>query len=156
VRATDPSGKALTFSIVNKPSWATFNAATGQLAGTPGAANVGAYTGIQISVTDGASSATLPTFAVSVTAAASTGSMTLTWAAPTQNSDGSALTDLRGFQIYYGNSATTLDQTVTLSTPGTLTYVVSGLKSGTWYFAIKALNSAGLESALSAVGSTTI
>src|SRR4029077_14332328 len=64
---TDPSGRTLTFSISNKPSWATFNTATGQLSGTPAAANVGTYTNILISVSDGVSNAALPAFAIAVT-----------------------------------------------------------------------------------------
>ena len=65
---TDPSGKTLTFSISNKPSWANFNAGTGQLSGTPTAANVGTYSNIMISVSDGTSSAALPAFTIAVTA----------------------------------------------------------------------------------------
>src|SRR4029077_15101773 len=64
---TDPSGRTLTFSISNKPSWATFNTATGQLSGTPAAANVGTYANILISVSDGISNAALPPFAIAVT-----------------------------------------------------------------------------------------
>ena len=52
--ASDPDGQALTFSIVNKPSWAAFNTSTGRLSGTPAAANAGTYSGIAISVSDGA------------------------------------------------------------------------------------------------------
>ena len=51
--AADPDGDALTFSITNRPTWATFNAATGQLAGTPAVASVGTYSNIVISVSDG-------------------------------------------------------------------------------------------------------
>ncbi|HXL16563.1 MAG TPA: putative Ig domain-containing protein, partial [Streptosporangiaceae bacterium] len=65
---TDPSGKTLTFSISNKPSWASFSTGTGQLSGTPAAANVGTYSNIVISVSDGTSSAALPAFAIAVTA----------------------------------------------------------------------------------------
>src|SRR5207244_6840741 len=65
---TDPSGKTLTFSISNKPSWANFNAGTGQLSGTPASANVGTYSNIMICVSDGTSSAALPAFAIAVTA----------------------------------------------------------------------------------------
>ena len=50
---TNPSGGTLTFSIQNKPTWLTFNTASGQLSGTPGAANVGTYSNIVISVSDG-------------------------------------------------------------------------------------------------------
>ena len=67
--ASDPDGQALTFSITNKPSWATFSASTGRLSGTPAAANVGSTSNIVISVTDGAASASLPAFAISVVAA---------------------------------------------------------------------------------------
>ena len=39
--ASDPEGNALTFSIQNQPSWANFNSGTGELFGTPVAANIG-------------------------------------------------------------------------------------------------------------------
>ncbi|MDA8139610.1 MAG: putative Ig domain-containing protein, partial [Desulfobacteraceae bacterium] len=41
-----------TFSITNKPAWATFSAITGALTGTPTLANVGTASGIVIRVTD--------------------------------------------------------------------------------------------------------
>lgn len=66
---TDPSGKTLTFSISNKPPWATFSTSTGQLSGTPAAVNVGTYFNIVISVSDGAQSASLGAFSITVTAA---------------------------------------------------------------------------------------
>src|SRR5207253_2652712 len=69
---TDPSGKTLTFSISNKPSWTSFSTSTGQLSGTPAAANVGTYSNILISLSDGTSSAALPAFAIAVTAPAPT------------------------------------------------------------------------------------
>ena len=56
------SSKALTFSITNKPAWATFDAATGLLTGTPSAADVGSNSGIVISVTEGSQAASLPAF----------------------------------------------------------------------------------------------
>ncbi|MDX1537089.1 DUF4347 domain-containing protein, partial [Arsukibacterium sp.] len=57
----------LTFSIANKPSWASFNTATGALTGTPGNSEVGVTSGIVISVSDGSLSAALPAFNLSVT-----------------------------------------------------------------------------------------
>jgi hypothetical protein len=65
---TDPSGGKLTFSIQNKPSWASFNTTTGALTGTPAASNVGSTSGIVISVSDGSASASLAAFAVTVNA----------------------------------------------------------------------------------------
>jgi hypothetical protein len=57
----------LTFSITNRPAWATFNTSTGRLSGTPTNAHVGTTTGIIISVSDGTASAALPAFNLTVT-----------------------------------------------------------------------------------------
>jgi large repetitive protein len=66
--ATDvDADTTLTFSIVNKPSWAAFNTATGALTGTPGNSDVGVTSGIVISVSDGSLSAALPAFNLEVT-----------------------------------------------------------------------------------------
>jgi hypothetical protein len=86
----------------------------------------------------------------------STGTATLSWQAPTTNTDGEALTDLSGYRIYYGTNASDLTQTVQLTGVGLQTYVIDDLGSGTWYFAIKAVTSTGVESALSDIVSKTI
>ena len=77
--ASDPDGNTLTFSIANKPSWATFNTGTGRLQGTPSAGDVGTTTGIVISVSDGRERVArgLQRHGHAV----ATGSATLTWAA---------------------------------------------------------------------------
>ena len=66
--AADADGDALTFSIQNKPSWASFNTSTGALAGTPTVANT-TYSNIRITVSDGKSSASTNVFSITVTAA---------------------------------------------------------------------------------------
>jgi hypothetical protein len=87
----------------------------------------------------------------------STGNATLSWTAPSENSDGSALTDLGGFKIYYGGALTQLTNSITLTNPGLLTYVVAELPIGTtYYFAVTAVTRTGVESAQSDVVSTTI
>jgi hypothetical protein len=48
------AGDTKTFSIINKPSWASFSASTGTLSGTPNNSNVGIYANIIITVTDSA------------------------------------------------------------------------------------------------------
>src|ERR1700674_4501039 len=85
-----------------------------------------------------------------------TGMATLSWQAPTTSTDGAALTDLSGYRIYYGLNADDLTQTVQLTRVGLQTYVIDDLGSGTWYFAIKAVTRAGVESALSEIVSKTI
>jgi Fibronectin type III domain len=81
---------------------------------------------------------------------------TLSWEAPTANTNGSALTDLAGYRIYYGTSPTQMNDSVQIKTTGVQTYVIDNLAAGTWYFAIMAVTSAGTESGLSNVVSLTI
>ena len=152
---TDPSGNPLTFSIENLPGWANFNAQTGNLSGTPGAGDVGNYANIVISVSDGTSAAALAAFSISVTQPAS-GSATVTWSAPTQNTNGTPLTNLAGFHIYYGTSSSNLNQSVQLANPALTSYTFNSLPSGTWYFSINDYTTAGVESAVSSVASTTV
>ncbi len=80
----------------------------------------------------------------------------MTWTAPTANTNGSALTDLAGYTIYYGTSPTSLTQSVDVPNAGATDHVVQGLNGGTWYFAVKAYTSAGLQSSYSTVISRTI
>jgi hypothetical protein len=151
----DADGDTLTYNIQNLPSWATFNSSTGRLSGTPQAAAAGVYSGIVISVTDTKDTVSLPAFAITVNAP-SNGSATLSWTPPSENTDGSTLSNLAGFRIQYGTSAAALTQTVQISNPGVVTYVVTGLNAGNWYFSIRAYNSSGAESANSNVVSKTI
>ena len=153
--AADPNGNPLTFSIQNPPSWASFNTQSGNLSGTPGSADAGTYSNIIISVSDGTSTASLAAFSIIVTQVAN-GSATVTWTAPTQNTDGSALTNLAGFNIYYGTSASNLNQSVQIANPGLTTYALGNLAPGAWYFAVNAYTTAGAESALSSIASKTI
>jgi hypothetical protein len=66
--AGDDDGDTLTFSILGLPSWAAFNSTTGRLSGTPSTSNVGTFSNIRISVSDGEASANLPAFSIAVTA----------------------------------------------------------------------------------------
>ncbi len=73
------------------------------------------------------------------------GDATLSWTAPTQNTDGSALTDLAGFKIYAGlvQGGPYGDVSITINNPSTTTFVVPGLAEGTTYFFVTtAFNSA--------------
>jgi hypothetical protein len=152
--ATDANGDALTFSISGKPSWASFSTSTGQLSGTPSTSHVGTFANIVISVSDGKTSVSLPAFSIDVTQA-SLGSATLSWSAPTQNTDGTTLTNLAGYRIVYGTSATALSQQVQIANAGVTTYVLD-LMPGTYFFAIKAYSSSGAESDSSSVVSKVV
>ena len=154
---TGGNGQTLTFSVANAPPWMTFNASTGVLTGTPTAADVGTFANIVISVSDGHESAAAAPFTIQVVGTnAATGTADVSWTPPTTNTDGSTLTDLAGYNIYYGTSPNALNQVVQVATIGVSNYVISGLTTGTWYFAVTAYSSAGTESSLSNVASKTI
>jgi hypothetical protein len=84
-----------------------------------------------------------------------TGTATLSWTPPTERVDGSALDNLAGYEIYYGQDPTRLDQVIALDNPGLTTYVVEQLSQGTWHFGMKAVDAEGRHSALSNLGSKT-
>jgi hypothetical protein len=153
--ASDADGDALKFSVSNKPSWANFDGSTGRLWGTPQAIDVGIHEDVKISVSDGRSVIRLPQFAINVDSIAS-GSVTLSWYPPTQNADGSALTDLAGYRIYYGTQVESLDQVITLENPGLTMLVIEELGPATWHFAMSSLNSRGVESERSPTVTKTV
>jgi hypothetical protein len=84
------------------------------------------------------------------------GTATLSWAAPTENTDGSSVTDLAGYRIYYGTSPSDMTQSIYVAGATVTTYVVNGLSSGTYYFAVAADSTTGVESMLSDTASKTI
>jgi hypothetical protein len=116
---------------------------------------VGTYTNITIDVSDGKTSVSLPAFQIAVTQIAN-GSATLSWAPPTENTNGTPLTNLAGYQIDYGTSVSAMTHTVQIANPGIVTYVISNLSPATWYFSVKAYTSANVQSSASGMVSKTI
>ncbi len=153
--ASDPDGNTLTFSIANAPAWATFDTSTGRLSGTPTAAHVGSTSGVTITANDGRASASLAAFAIAVVSTAN-GSVTLSWTAPTANTDDSPLTNLGGYRIEYGLDEDQLNQVATVNNPGVTTYRVENLAAGTWYFVVRAVTTSGVESGNSNVATRTL
>lgn len=146
--ASDPDGDNLTFSVQNLPPWASFDSSTGQVSGMAALGFEGQYDNILITVSDGSANASLAAFSVNVTAVA-LGSATLSWDAPTQNTDGSPLTDLSGYRIYYGTSSGDYPNRITVNNAGVTTYVVDNLLPDTYYFVATSVNATGLESTFS-------
>ena len=146
--ASDPDGDSLSFSIQNQPSWADFDTASGKISGIPTLGDIGVYSNIAISVSDGSAAASLPQFSVSVDQVG-TASTTLSWTAPTQNEDGTPLTDLAGYKIYYGKASGSYTDQIRIDNPGITTYVVNNLTPDTYYFAATAFNASGVESRFS-------
>lgn len=146
--ASDADGDTLAFSVSGQPGWASFDTATGQISGQPTAADEGIYDNIQISVSDGTDSAQANPFSILVTQVALNAAL-IRWTAPTTNSDGSTLSDLTGFRIYYLAESTRAVAFVEVPSPGVSEFRVDGLISDTYSFAVTAYNSAGVESLIS-------
>jgi hypothetical protein len=116
---------------------------------------VGRIDGIVLTVSDGTAYASLPAFSLNVVQSAS-GSATVSWLPPTVRTDGTALTNLAGYEIRYGTNSATLDRSLILTNPGLTRYVIEGLTSGTWYFGVVAFDGSGLRSTVSNVRSKAV
>ena len=147
------TGGTATLSATGLPSWATINSSTGEISGTPTSGDVGTTSTIAIIAVDGSATASLPAFRIEVTAL---GSASLSWEAPTLNTNGTALTDLAGYHIYYGTSVGALNSFIDVPGAATTEYEISNLSSGTYYFIVVAYNSLGFESPGSNQASKTI
>ena len=156
--ASTTSGTA-SFSATGLPGWASINSSTGEISGTPTASYVGTTGAITISASDGSTTASLAPFKISVTAASAgspTGSATLSWTIPTDNTNGTPATNLAGFHIYYGTTPGALKSVITVPGTSTTKYEISNLSNGTYYFQVAAYNSTGVDGVLSNESSKTI
>ena len=149
--ASDPDGNKLTFKIARKPGWATFSSSTGTLSGTPATSQVGSYSNIVISVSDGIVTKSLPAFTIKVVQATSTSApVTLSWARPTQNVDGTQLNNLVGYRIHYGKVSGQYDYSVSIGSASITSATIENLAPARWYFAVTAVASSGTQSDYSA------
>jgi hypothetical protein len=73
-----------------------------------------------------------------------TGTATLSWTAPSQNSDGTALSDLSGYYVYYGTRPGVY--TVQVDVGKTTQHAVDQLGQGTYYFSVTAYDGNSNES----------
>jgi hypothetical protein len=148
-----------TLRLVVASRWLAMVAVTMALTACGGGGGAASSTAAAIqSVTPPSSSNSNPPATTSQSAGPTpaSGAATLSWAAPDQNTDGSALTNLAGYRIYFGTSANDLNQVIDIANVGLTTYVVDDLSTGTYYFSIRAYNTTGVESALSNIVSETI
>jgi hypothetical protein len=165
-QANDADGDTLAFSIENKPTWAQFSTATGQLTGTPAAQE--STSNIVITVSDGKASASLPAFSITVATAAASGSaspgsaapsgpgVSLSWDVPTRTEDGETLQDLAGYRIHFGTNQSALVSSIEVQSAGSNNFTVQNLRPGTYYFAVRAVAANGSESKLSNIISRVV
>ena len=140
----DADGDALTFSAQNLPPWATLDASSGRIIGTPAADDVGSYESVTITVADATHHTVTQPFDITVMGAAN-GVARLRWEKPPTKFDGSPLDDLAGYRIAYGHDISDLDESVYIDDPEQRTYEFATLGSGVWYFEVIAVSASGLE-----------
>jgi hypothetical protein len=76
------------------------------------------------------------------------GTIILDWDAPTTNADGTALTDLVGYKIYYGTASRVYNHSIDVGNVNT--YTLTGLAKGqTYYAAVTAYDTSANESGYS-------
>ena len=142
--ANGANGARLQFGISNPPHWSTFNATTGEVTGTPSSADIGVYRGVTVTVTAGTQMRAM-SFDVEVVQVGAN-SVMISWLAPTENDDGTPLTNLAGYRIRYGQQSGLYSATINITNPGLASYVISGLAAGTYYLVLSAVNTSGGES----------
>lgn len=157
-RAADPTGSfnvdvsaaPTPGQVIPKLTWSTTPAAMSCTAS-------GDWTGAKAAAGTVTLPATIPPKSYTLACVwAGDGVATLSWTPPTKNTDDSPLTDLAGYRILYGPSASNLTQLIELKNPTQATYAVDNLTAGTWYFGVKAYTATGAESSLSNIVSKTI
>jgi hypothetical protein len=84
------------------------------------------------------------------------GTALVSWTPPTENTDGSVLTDLAGYKIYYGATSNNYTEVVSIDNPGLSSYQINNLTAADWYFVVTAVNSSDVESSFSNEVSKTI
>jgi hypothetical protein len=136
-------------SVTPQLRWTTSPVASGCTAS-------GGWTGAKFASGSATVAKTTTTKSYKLTCSWGSGTTTINWTTPTTNTDGTALTDLGSFKILYGTSATSLAYTRTVSDPAARSVQIGSLGAGTWYFAVRAVNKSGVESANSNVASKVV
>lgn len=157
--ATDSDGDNLTFSASNLPAWASFNTNTGTISGTPTDNDQGTYNNIVITVSDGQETDSLSGFSIAVTVTTNpNGSISLSWSAPTNYSDGSnlSLSDIGGYRVYMGTTTGNMALIADLSGSSSTQYTINNLASGNYYIAIAVYDNNNVEGNNSSVVNVVI
>jgi hypothetical protein len=100
----------------------------------------------------------LPAYSIDVSApvTSSTGTATLSWSQPVDNTNGTPLTNLAGYVVRYGTSTSALNTQISVTSASTTSLEISNLSPAVWYFEVAAVNAQNLMSQFSAPVSHTI
>ena len=119
--------------MVPRLTWSTTPVATSCTAG-------GAWSGTKFASGSETLAAITANKTYTLTCTWGNGSATINWTRPTTNTDGSALTNLAGYKVLYGTSASALTNVKQINNPATTSTSIAALQTGTWYFSVRAFN----------------
>lgn len=73
------------------------------------------------------------------------GSISFSWQAPTTMGDGSAVSGITGYNVYWSTVPYDISppNSASVSGAGTLSHTITGLASGTWYVGVSAITASG-------------
>ena len=74
------------------------------------------------------------------------GSVSISWDPPATNTDGTPTETLTGYKVFYGLASRQYTNSLPVMNPDLTSVTIEQLEPATWYFAVKAVNSAGVES----------
>jgi hypothetical protein len=156
--ASDADGDSLSFTVSNPPAWASFDSQTGKLYGVPETADIGTYSDISITVSDGTDTSTLTAFTIVVEDAPIQGSTTLKWTPPSTRTDNTplALSEIDGYRIYMGESETSLVPVMDINDYSVTEYTLTDITVGSYYYSVTAYDTEGNESSFSNIIMKTI
>jgi hypothetical protein len=106
------------------------------------------------SAVSSSTSSTTPSSTTPTSSSANT--VTLSWQPPTENTNGTSLSNLSGYRIYYGESPGNYTTSIEVANPGVTTYVVENLRAGQYYFSMTSYTSSGAESGYTPEVSTIV
>lgn len=153
--AGDVDGDALSFRGINLPPWASLNATSGRLHGTPAEGDVGYYANVDIEVTDGDAASRLGAFAIDVVPIGQ-GAIAVSWIPATERVDGSLLDNLHGHRIHWGTEPGEFTDSMFVEGEEITAVVIEGLLPASYYLAATSVDTDGMESALSNAISVTV
>ncbi len=143
--ASDADGDTLTFSIQQKPTWASFDTTSGTLSwNTGGGGRWHLFKRIDQRKRRHTQRhlAGLRHHGCALVIKERDPELD----GPVHEHDGTALSDLAGYTVFYGMASRAYSASIKLSGAAASSVVIEGLAAGTWYFSIKSTNVSGVES----------
>jgi hypothetical protein len=137
-------------NLTTVATWSSSNAAVAAVSNAAGSQGLATALAAGTTTITAKSGSVSGSAAMNVTDILSSGTALLSWTPPTTNIDGTPLTDLAGYVIYYGTSSSNYTNIVDVGNVNT--YSVNGLPSGTIYFAVTAYDTSGYQSGYSNEG----